>query len=137
MIVTVRRAEEHDIKGIKRLLFEARRLREPDWKGRYFIGGISYDDDELAEKITNDVYPYYVAVDDQSGETVGFMLCMVGTITDLKPYKITRIIHILDMCLSPAAVKEKVDLMLLDQARELAAKEDCPKIITDVTFPNM
>ena len=65
------------------------------------------------------------------------MLCMVGTITDLKPYKITRIIHILDMCLSPAAVKEKVDLMLLDQARELARERNCEKIIVDVPLPNM
>ena len=106
MIVTIRRAEEHDIDGIKKLLFEARRLRQPDWKGRYFIGGLSYDDSELAEAFRNDVYPYYVAADDQSGETVGFMLCMVGTVTDLKPYKVTPIVHILDLCLSPAAVKE-------------------------------
>ena len=137
MIVTIRRAEEHDIDGIKKLLFEARRLRQPDWKGRYFIGGLSYDDSELAEAFRNDVYPYYVAADDQSGETVGFMLCMVGTITDLKPYKVTPIVHILDLCLSPAAVKEKVDLMLLDQARELAEKENCRKVIVGFPFPNL
>ena len=57
MIVTIRRAEEHDIDGIKKLLFEARRLRQPDWKGRYFIGGLSYDDSELAKAFRNDVYP--------------------------------------------------------------------------------
>ena len=137
MIITIRRAEKHDIPGIKKVLYEAGRLREPDWRGRYFIGGISYDDDELAEKIQNDVYPYYVAVKDENMEIVGFMLCVEGTETVLKPYKVTRMIKILDLCLSESAVKEKVDLMLLDQARELAGERNCEKIIVDVPFPNM
>ena len=137
MIITIRRAEKDDIPGIKKVLYDAGRLREPDWRGRYSIGGISYDDNELAEKITNDVYPYFVAVDDKSGETAGFMLCVEGTETILKPRKVTRMIKILDLCLIKPAVREKVDLMLLDQARELARERNCEKIIVDVPFPNM
>lgn len=78
----IRRARDHDVEGIDRLLFQVLTIHH-NGRPDLFKGNVKkYTDQELAELIRDDSRPIFVGVDETSQQVLGYAFCVFQQYVD-------------------------------------------------------
>ena len=101
--MNIRRANERDIAGINKLLYQVHRIHAEGRPDIFRLGNKKYNDEELCAIISSDNTPIFVAVDE--GEKVlGYAFCIYEETKDNPSLMDRKTVYIDDLCVDATAV---------------------------------
>ena len=127
----IRRAENKDIDGINKLLYQVLMVHHNGRPDLFQAGGKKYRDEQLTAIIADDTKPIFVCVDE--GNTVlGYAFCIYqqhinnSILTDIKT------LYIDDLCVDETLRGKHIGKELYDSAVELAKDTGCYNLTLNV-----
>lgn len=130
--MTIRPATESDIGGINKLLYQVAAVHHEGRPDLFKANAKKYNDTELAAIINDPTTPILAAIDDESGELLGYAFCVVqehsgdGVLTDIKT------LYIDDLCVDEELRGRHIGTALCEAVKELAKKLGCYNITLNV-----
>ena len=126
----IRRAEERDLPGIRKLLFQVNQLHADGRPDLFKSGGIKYTDDELRLILANDSRPVWVYAPD--GEVLGYVFCVFEETRETPSLRPVRTLYIDDLCVDEAARGRGLGRMLFQHVTAEARRLGCYEITLNV-----
>ena len=131
----IRRAEERDLPGIRKLLFQVNQLHADVRPDLFKSGGIKYTDDELRLILADDSRPVWVAVND-ADEVLGYAFCVLEEPVPSNNLRPHRTLYIDDICVDSAARGQHVATHLYEHVKAEAERLGCYNITLNVWAGN-
>ena len=129
--MNIRRADERDIVGINKLLYQVHRIHAEGRSDIFRLGNKKYNDDELRAIISNDTTPIFVAVNEEE-KVLGYAFCIYQE-TKGKPSLCDRkTVYIDDLCVDATERGQHIGTALYDYVKEQAQKEGCSAVTLNV-----
>ncbi len=131
MELQIRRAEEQDMEGINRLLFQVLMVHHNGRPDIFKAGCKKYTDDELQAIIYDDKTPIFVAVDEEN-RVVGYAFCIfqqhIGNniLTDIKT------LYIDDLCVDENNRGQHIGKQLYEYVIAFAKEQECYNVTLNV-----
>lgn len=131
MELQIRRAEEQDMEGINRLLFQVLMVHHNGRPDIFKAGCKKYTDDELQAIIYDDKTPIFVAVDEEN-RVVGYAFCIfqqhIGNniLTDI------RTLYIDDLCVDENNRGQHIGKQLYEYVIAFAKEQECYNVTLNV-----
>ena len=122
----IRRAEEKDLDGIRKLLFQVNQLHADGRPDLFKSGGIKYTDAELLDILTDDTRPVYVFA--PADRVLGYVFCVFEETKETTSLKPLRTLYIDDLCVDETARGQHIGQRLYDRAVRLARESGCSRI---------
>ena len=122
----IRRAEEKDLDGIKKLLFQVNQLHADGRPDLFKSGGIKYTDTELREILADDLRPVYVFA--PAGQVLGYVFCVFEETKETPSLRPVRTLYIDDLCVDETARGQRIGQWLYDRAVQLARASGCARV---------
>lgn len=135
MDVTIRRATNGDIKGLKRLLSEVLELHAKLRPDIFISGTTKYTESELSEIIKNDETPIFVA-DDGNGDIAGYAFCKIVDPPFSTNMQKIKTLFIDDLCVDETKRGAKVGSRLFEYVKAFAEKIGCYDVTLNVWAGN-
>jgi ribosomal protein S18 acetylase RimI-like enzyme len=129
--MTIRRAQEKDVEGIKRLLLQVAAVHHQGRPDLFKGGSRKYTDEEIKEIILDEGKPIFVAADEE-GYLMGYAFCVfqqhIGNniLTDVKT------LYIDDLCVDENIRGRHVGKHLYDEVIEFAKEKECYNVTLNV-----
>ncbi len=129
--MNIRRAEEHDIPAMNRLLLQVLTVHHNGRPDLFKENCRKYTDEELRELLRNESRPILVA-ENGDGEVLGYAFCAFqqhkndNILTDIKT------LYIDDLCVDEARRGEHVGTALYEAALDLARESGCYNVTLNV-----
>lgn len=129
--MNIRRAEEHDIPAMNRLLLQVLTVHHNGRPDLFKENCRKYTDEELRELLRNESRPILVA-ENRDGEVLGYAFCAFqqhkndNILTDIKT------LYIDDLCVDEARRGEHVGTALYEAALDLARESGCYNVTLNV-----
>nr|WP_031389377.1 GNAT family N-acetyltransferase [Kineothrix alysoides] len=129
--MTIRRAQEKDVEGIKRLLLQVAAVHHQGRPDLFKGGSRKYTDGEIKEIILDEGKPIFVAADEE-GYLMGYAFCVfqqhIGSniLTDVKT------LYIDDLCVDENIRGRHVGKHLYDAVIEFAKEKGCYNVTLNV-----
>ncbi len=129
--MTIRRAEEKDVEGIKRLLLQVAAVHHQGRPDLFKGNSRKYTDEEIKEIILDEGKPIFVAAD-EDGYLMGYAFCVfqqhIGSniLTDVKT------LYIDDLCVDENIRGRHVGKHLYDAVIEFAKEKGCYNVTLNV-----
>ncbi len=129
--MTIRRAQEKDVEGIKRLLLQVAAVHHQGRPDLFKGNSRKYTDEEIKEIILDEGKPIFVAADEE-GYLMGYAFCVfqqhIGSniLTDVKT------LYIDDLCVDENIRGRHVGKHLYDAVIELAKEKGCYNVTLNV-----
>lgn len=128
----IRRANEHDIEAINRLLCQVLSVHA-DIRPDIFIPGTKkYRDEELLSIIKDDTRPVFVFVDDESAKVVAHAFCVFEETKGSNNLSDCRTLYIDDICVDEAYRGRHIAKALYEHVRGFAKANGCRRITLNV-----
>lgn len=128
----IRRAQERDMEGIDRLLFQVLTVHH-NGRPDLFKGNVKkYTDRELTELIRDDTRPIFVGVDEASQQVLGYAFCVFqqymgsNIMTDIKT------LYIDDLCVEEKCRGQHIGRRIYEYVLEFARREGCYNVTLNV-----
>ena len=129
--MNIRRAQEKDIPGIDRLLFQVCMVHHKGRPDLFKYGAKKYTDEELKAIIHDDKTPILVAVDEKE-EVLGYAFCIFkqhinnNILTDIKT------LYIDDLCVDENIRGKHIGKSLYEKVLEFAKENNCYNVTLNV-----
>ncbi len=127
----IRRAQEKDMEGINRLLYQVLRIHH-NGRPDLFKGNVKkYTDQELAALIQDDARPIFVGVDEEQ-QVLGYAFCVfqqhVGgnILTDIKT------LYIDDLCVEEGCRGQHIGSRIYEYVLDFARQQGCYNVTLNV-----
>lgn len=127
----IRRAQEQDMDGINKLLFQVLMVHHNGRPDLFKPGGKKYTDSELKEIIGNNQTPIFVAVDEQE-QVLGYAFCIFqqhinnNILTDIKT------LYIDDLCVDEQIRGQHIGKRLYEYVLDFAKAQGCYNVTLNV-----
>lgn len=132
---SIRRAEEHDIPDIDKLLFEVHKIHSDVRPDLFKTGSKKYSDDELKKIIADDKTPIFVA--DKNGSVLGYVFCVHkqyindNNMTDIKT------LYIDDLCVDETVRGNHIGKALYEYVLDYAKRRGYYNVTLNVWADNV
>ncbi|HIZ17168.1 MAG TPA: GNAT family N-acetyltransferase [Firmicutes bacterium] len=132
---SIRRAEEHDIPDIDKLLFEVHKIHSDVRPDLFKAGSKKYSDDELKKIIADDKTPIFVA--DKNGSVLGYVFCVHkqyindNNMTDIKT------LYIDDLCVDETVRGNHIGKALYEYVLDYAKRRGYYNVTLNVWADNV
>ena len=127
----IRRADEQDIPGINKLLYQVQGVHAAGRPDLFKVGGKKYNDEELGAILRDDERPIYVAVDEADG-VLGYAFCIYETLSDNASVVGRKVLYIDDLCVDEACRRQHVGKALYEHVVETARAAGCYHVTLNV-----
>lgn len=131
MAITVRRAEQRDSDRIMQLLSEVLELHAKIRPDIFISGTTKYTQSELADIISSDNTPVFVAVDDED-VVQGYAFCIMKQQPFSTNMKSFSTLFIDDLCVDENCRGQRVGTLLFDYVKEYARARGCYDVTLNV-----
>ena len=129
--MNIRRANERDIAGINKLLYQVHRIHAEGRPDIFRLGNKKYNDEELCAIIACDTTPIFVAVNE--GEKVlGYAFCIYEETKDNPSLMDRKTVYIDDLCVDATERGQHIGTALYDYVKDEAKKEGCSAVTLNV-----
>ena len=122
----IRRGNEKDLEGIKKLLFQVNQLHADGRPDLFKPGGIKYTDTELRDIVADDTRPVFVYAPD--GRVLGYVFCIFEETKETSSLRPVRTLYIDDLCVDETARGQQIGRKLYDRAVQLARDSGCDRV---------
>ncbi len=129
--MNIRKANERDIAGINKLLYQVHRIHAEGRPDIFRPGNKKYNDDELRTIIADDNMPIFVAVDD-SENVLGYAFCVYQETKGNPSLCDRKIVYIDDLCVDAAERGQHIGTALYDYVKNEAKRVGCSAITLNV-----
>ena len=129
--MNIRRADERDIAGINKLLYQVHRIHAEGRPDIFRLGNKKYNDDELRTIISNDTTPIFVAVDDEE-KVLGYAFCIYEETKNNPSLMHRKTVYIDDLCVDATERGQHIGTALYDYVKDEAKKEGCSAVTLNV-----
>lgn len=129
--MNIRRANERDIAGINKLLYQVHRIHAEGRPDIFRLGNKKYNDDELRAIISNDTTPIFVAVDDEE-KVLGYAFCIYEETKNNPSLMDRKTVYIDDLCVDATERGQHIGTALYDYVKEQAKSEGCVAVTLNV-----
>lgn len=129
--MNIRRADERDIAGINKLLYQVHRIHAEGRPDIFRLGNKKYNDDELRTIISNDTTPIFVAVDDEE-KVLGYAFCIYEETKNNPSLMDRKTVYIDDLCVDATERGQHIGTALYDYVKDEAKKEGCSAVTLNV-----
>ncbi len=131
--LNIRRANENDLKGLIKLLFEVQKVHSVARPDLFVVGARKYTDEELEDILKDETKPIFVAEIDN--EIIGYAFCIVSTPVShcLQPIKS---LYIDDLCVDEESRGHHVGSSLYQFVLNYAIEIDCYNVTLNVWADN-
>ncbi len=126
----IRRAENKDIDGLNRLLFQVCMVHHIGRPDLFACGGKKYTDEQLMEIIKNDNTPIFVAVD-ENDYMLGYSFCIINQYNEPHLAKI-KTLYIDDLCVDENIRGQHIGKQLYDFVLKFAKEIGCYNVTLNV-----
>ncbi len=127
----IRRAEKRDIPRINELLRQVCLIHHMGRPDLFKNGARKYTDEQLAQMVTDDEKPIFVAADD-SNEVMGYVFCMFEQHIDHNVLTDVKTLYIDDLCVDENLRGRHIGKQLYDYAVDFAKKSGCYNLTLNV-----
>lgn len=131
MAITVRRAEQRDSDRIMQLLSEVLELHAKIRPDIFISGTTKYTQSELADIISSDNTPVFVAADDED-VVQGYAFCIMKQQPFSTNMKSFSTLFIDDLCVDENCRGQRVGTLLFDYVKEYAKGRGCYDVTLNV-----
>lgn len=131
MAITVRRAEQRDSDRIMQLLSEVLELHAKIRPDIFISGTTKYTQSELADIISSDNTPVFVAADDED-VVQGYAFCIMKQQPFSTNMKSFSTLFIDDLCVDENCRGQRVGTLLFDYVKEYARARGCYDVTLNV-----
>lgn len=125
----IRKAEERDIKGLIKLLYQADAVHHSIRPDLFKSNTPKYDEQELERILTDDTKPIFVYDD---GDVLGHAFCQIIEIKDHRLLQNIKTLYIDDICVDESVRGKHIGLALYEYVRDYAKSIGCYNITLNV-----
>lgn len=129
--MNIRRADERDIAGINKLLYQVHRIHAEGRPDIFRLGNKKYNDEELCAILACDTTPIFVAVDDEE-KVLGYAFCIYEETKGNPSLMDRKTVYIDDLCVDATARGQHIGTALYDYVKDEAKKEGCSAVTLNV-----
>ena len=129
--MNIRRADERDIAGINKLLYQVHRIHAEGRPDIFRLGNKKYNDDELRAIISNDTTPIFVAVNEEE-KVLGYAFCIYQETKGNPSLCDRKTVYIDDLCVDATERGQHIGTALYDYVKEQAKSEGCVAVTLNV-----
>ena len=116
--MNIRRADERDIAGINKLLYQVHRIHAEGRPDIFRLGNKKYNDEELCAILACDTTPIFVAVDDAE-KVLGYAFCIYEETKNNPSLMDRKTVYIDDLCVDATERGQHIGPALYDYNRLL------------------
>ena len=128
--MSIRRAEEKDIEGIRKLLYQVNQVHADGRPDLFKSGGVKYTEEELKEIINDRTRPVYVYDEDEI--ILGYAFIWYEQTKESTSTYAVKSMYIDDLCVDETARGKSVGKQLFEFLKEEAKREACDRITLHV-----
>lgn len=128
--MSIRRAEEKDIEGIRKLLYQVNQVHADGRPDLFKSGGVKYTEEELKEIINDRTRPIYVYDEDEI--ILGYAFIWYEQTKESTSTYAVKSMYIDDLCVDETARGKSVGKQLFEFLKEEAKREACDRITLHV-----
>ena len=129
--MNIRKADERDIAGINKLLYQVHRIHAEGRPDIFRLGNKKYNDDELRAIISNDTTPIFVAVNEEE-KVLGYAFCIYEETKNNPSLMDRKTVYIDDLCVDATERGQHIGTALYDYVKEQAKSEGCVAVTLNV-----
>ena len=129
--MNIRRADERDVAGINKLLYQVHRIHAEGRPDIFRLGNKKYNDEELCAILACDTTPIFVAVDDEE-KVLGYAFCIYEETKGNPSLMDRKTVYIDDLCVDATARGQHIGTALYDYVKDEAKKEGCSAVTLNV-----
>lgn len=129
--MNIRRADERDIAGINKLLYQVHRIHAEGRPDIFRLGNKKYNDEELCAILACDTTPIFVAVDDEE-KVLGYAFCIYEETKNNPSLMDRKTVYIDDLCVDATERGQHIGTALYDYVKDEAKKEGCSAVTLNV-----
>ena len=129
--MNIRRADERDISGINKLLYQVHRIHAEGRPDIFRLGNKKYNDEELCAILACDATPIFVAVDDEE-KVLGYAFCIYEETKNNPSLMDRKTVYIDDLCVDATERGQHIGTALYDYVKGEAKKEGCSAVTLNV-----
>lgn len=129
--MNIRRADERDIAGINKLLYQVHRIHAEGRPDIFRLGNKKYNDEELCAILACDTTPIFVAVDDAE-KVLGYAFCIYEETKNNPSLMDRKTVYIDDLCVDATERGQHIGTALYDYVKEEAKREGCTAVTLNV-----
>lgn len=123
----IRRAEQGDLPGIRRLLFQVNQIHADGRPDLFKAGGIKYTDEELTEILQDDLRPVFTAVDGQ-GNVLGYAFCVTEETRETTSLRPVKTLYLDDLCVDEGCRGMHIGTSLYQAVLDAARERGCDRV---------
>lgn len=127
----IRRADEKDIPGINKLLFQIAMLHHVGRPDLFKAEARKYTDEELGEIIADNDRPILVA-SEKDGKILGYALCILKHQTNSNILTDVKTLYIDDLCVDEAVRGQHIGKSLYEAVLDCAKENKCYNVTLNV-----
>ena len=129
--MNIRRANERDIAGINKLLYQVHRIHAEGRPDIFRLGNKKYNDEELCAILACDTTPIFVAVNDEE-KVLGYAFCIYEETKNNPSLMDRKTVYIDDLCVDATERGQHIGTALYDHVKEQAKSEGCSAVTLNV-----
>ena len=129
--MNIRRANERDIAGINKLLYQVHRIHAEGRPDIFRLGNKKYNDEELCAIIACDTTPIFVAVDDAE-KVLGYAFCIYEETKGNPSLMDRKTVYIDDLCVDATERGQHIGTALYNYVKDEAQREGCSAVTLNV-----
>ena len=129
--MNIRRADERDIAGINKLLYQVHRIHAEGRPDIFRLGNKKYNDEELCAILACDTTPIFVAVDNAE-KVLGYAFCIYEETKNNPSLMDRKTVYIDDLCVDATERGQHIGTALYDYVKDEAKKEGCSAVTLNV-----
>ena len=129
--MNIRKANERDIAGINKLLYQVHRIHAEGRPDIFRLGNKKYNDDELRAIIADDNTPIFVAVNEEE-KVLGYAFCIYQETKGNPSLCDRKTVYIDDLCVDATLRGQHIGTALYDYVKEQAKSEGCVAVTLNV-----
>lgn len=128
----IRRAQESDVEGINRLLFQVLAVHHEGRPDLFRENVKKYTDQELAAIIRDDSRPVFVGVDEASQQVLCYAFCVFQQYKDSNILTDIKTLYIDDLCVEKQCRGQRIGRMIYEYVLDFARREGCYNVTLNV-----
>ena len=129
--MNIRKANERDIAGINKLLYQVHRIHAEGRPDIFRLGNKKYNDEELCAILACDTTPIFVAVNDEE-KVLGYAFCIYEETKNNPSLMDRKTVYIDDLCVDTTERGQHIGTSLYDYVKDEAKKEGCSAVTLNV-----
>ena len=129
--MNIRRANERDVVGINKLLYQVHRIHAEGRPDIFRLGNKKYNDEELCAIISNDTTPIFVAVNEEE-KVLGYAFCIYQETKGNPSLMDRKTVYIDDLCVDATERGQHIGTALYDYVKDKAKRQGCSAVTLNV-----